>query len=128
MTEHRTINTDAYFEQSGNIGIGRMSGGEIKDNAKVAGVLNETEKENLAEAAAEIQALLKQLEKTYPTNTTTEQMVVAAKAIEKIESNPTRKQKAIAAFKQGSLNVIETHPIGTFIVGAIKGWLEPQIK
>jgi hypothetical protein len=42
-----------------------------------------------------------------------------------LESNPTWKQKAIAAFKQGSLNVMETHPIGKFIVGAIKGWQEP---
>lgn len=114
--------------QQGNFGIGHMSGGEIKGNAKVAGVINEAEAQNLAEAAAEIQTLIQQLEQSYPTNTTTEQMVVAAKAIEKIESNPTWKQKAIAAFKQGSLKAIETHPIGAFIVGAIKGWLEPQVK
>ena len=113
------------YEQKGNIGIGHMSGGEIKGNAKVAGVINEAKEQDLAEAAAEIQALLKQLEQTYPTNTTTEQMVVAAKAIEQIESNPTWKSKAIAAFKQGSLKAIETHPIGAFVVGAIKGWLEP---
>ena len=116
------------YNQSGNIGIGHMSGGEIKDNVKVAGVINEGNPQNLAEAAAEIQALLEQLEKTYPINTTTEQMLVATKAIEQIESNSTWKQKAIAAFKQGSLNVLETHPIGTFIVGAIKGWQEPQNK
>ncbi len=86
----------------------------------------EQQKQNLAEAAAEIQSLLKQLEQSYPTDTTTEQMVVAARAIEQIESNPTWKQKAIAAFKQGSLNVIGTHPVGKFIVGAIQGWQEPK--
>ena len=86
----------------------------------------EQQNQNLAEAAAEIQSLLKQLEQSYPTDTTTEQMVVAAKAIEHIESDPTWKQKAIAAFKLGSLNIIETHPVGTFIVGAIKGWQEPK--
>ncbi|VEP14744.1 hypothetical protein H1P_2830012 [Hyella patelloides LEGE 07179] len=128
MTEHRTIKTDAYYEQSGNIGIGHMSGGEIKGNAKVAGVINEAEERDLAEAAAEIQALIRQLEQDNPTNTTTEQMVVATQAIEQIESNPTWKQKAIAAFKQGSLNVIETHPIGTFIIGAIEGWQKQQAK
>lgn len=117
-----------YYEQKGNFGIGHMSGGEIKGNAKVAGVINEAEEKNLAEAAAKIQALLEQLEQTYPTNTTTEKMVVAAKAIEQIESNPTWKQKAIAAFKQGSLKAIETHPIGAFIVGAIKGWQKLQVK
>ena len=117
MTENPT--------QQGNFGIGIMSGGEIKGNAKVAGVINEAEEQDLAEAVAEIQALLQQLEQTYPTNTTTEQMVVATKVIEQIESNPTWKQKAYAAFKQGSLKAIETHPIGAFVVGAIKGWLEP---
>ena len=113
--------------QQGNFGIGHMSGGVIKGNAKVAGVINEAEKQDLAEAA-KIQALIQQLEQTYPTNTTPEQMVVAAKAIEQIESNPTWKSKAISAFQQGSLKAIETHPIGAFIVGAIKGWLEPQAK
>jgi hypothetical protein len=135
MTENRTINMGEgnynekiegdYHEQKSNFGIGHMSGGEIKGNAKVAGVINEAEKQDLIEAAAQIQALIQQLEQSYPTNTTTEQMRVATQAIAQIESNPTWKQKAIAAFKQGSLNVMETHPIGKFIVGAIKGWQEP---
>ena len=114
--------------QQGNFGIGHMSGGEIKGNAKIAGIINESEPQNLAEAADEIQALIQQLEQTYPTNTTTEQMVVATKVIERIENNPTWKQKMISGFKQGSLKAIETNPIGAFIVGAIQGWLEPQVK
>ncbi len=57
--------------QQGNFGIGHMSGGEIKGNAKVAGVINEAEAQNLAEAAVGIQALIQQLEQSYPTNTTT---------------------------------------------------------
>jgi hypothetical protein len=128
MTEHRTIRTNEYYEQSGNIGIGHMSGGVIKDNAKVAGVINETEQQDLAEVVAKIQALIQQLEQSHPTNTTAEKMMVATQAIAQIENNPTWKQKAIAAFKQGSLKAVETHPIGAFIVGAIKGWLEPLTK
>lgn len=133
MTENRTVNMGEgnynekiegdYYEQKGNFGIGHMSG-EIKGDAKVAVVINEAEKQDLAEAVAQIQALIQQLEQSHPTNTTTEQMAVATQAIAQIESNPTWKQKAIAAFKQGSLNVMETHPIGKFIVGAIKGWQE----
>jgi len=114
--------------QKGNFGIGQMSSGVIKDNAKVAGIINEAHEQDLAEAAAEIQALIKRLEQDNPTKTTTEQMVVATKAIEQIESNPNWKQKAITAFKQGSLKAIDTHPIGAFIVGAIKGWKEQQAK
>ena len=73
-------------------------------------------------------SLRQQLEQSYPTHTTTEQMVVATKVIEQIESNLTWKQRVIAAFKQGSLKVIEIHPVGAFIVGAIKGWQEPKRK
>ena len=40
MNENKTDKGDAY-EQSGNFGIGNMNGGEIKDNAKVAGMINE---------------------------------------------------------------------------------------
>jgi hypothetical protein len=119
MTENRTINLGNgnynetiegnYYEQKGNFGIGHMSGGEIKDNAKVAGVINEAEEQNVAEAVAEIQALIQKLEQSHLTNTTSEQMMVATQAIVQIESNPTWKQKAIAAFKQGSLKAIETH-------------------
>ncbi len=32
----------SYYEQSGNIGIGHMSGGEIKENAKVVAEINDT--------------------------------------------------------------------------------------
>jgi uncharacterized protein YoaH (UPF0181 family) len=61
VTEHRTINTDKYYEQSGNIGIGHNEE-EIKDNAKVAGVIYEAQQQNLADAAAKIQQLLTQLQ------------------------------------------------------------------
>lgn len=62
MTGDRSINTNTYYEQSGNFGIGHMSGGEIKEGAKVAGVINEAEKQNLAEAIQIIEALRKNLE------------------------------------------------------------------
>ncbi|MGC1247713.1 MAG: Uma2 family endonuclease, partial [Spirulinaceae cyanobacterium] len=71
----RPINVEAKamagdnIRQQGNFGIGNMSGGEIKDS-KVAGVINEAEQQNLAQAAAEIQRLLEQLENSYSTETT----------------------------------------------------------
>ena len=83
---------------------------------------NYAQQGNLAEAAAEIQQLLEQLSQTYPTTTTTEQMAVATKAIEQIESDPTWKQRAVKALKQGTLSTLETNPVGAFVVGAIKGW------
>jgi uncharacterized protein YjbI with pentapeptide repeats len=60
----RTIDTSGapYYEQSGNFGIGHMSDSEIKEGAKVAGVINEAEQQNLAEAIQIIESLRKNLE------------------------------------------------------------------
>ena len=95
---------------------GKVEGGNVN-------ISTPEQKQSLAEAAKEIQQLLEQLSQSYPTTTTTEQMVVAKKAIEQIESDRNWKQRAIKAFQQGSLKALETNPIGAFIVGAIKGWV-----
>lgn len=127
MTEHRTIKTDAYYEQSGNFGIGHMSGGEIKDNAKVAGVINEAEQQNLAEAAAEIQALLEQLSKTYPTTTSREKNIVVGEVVNQIENNPTLKAKVINALKAGGIEAFKEvidHPLVNILMATIEGWQE----
>ncbi|MDJ0596546.1 MAG: pentapeptide repeat-containing protein [Pleurocapsa sp. MO_226.B13] len=119
------------YNQSGNIGIGHMSGGEIQKGAKVAGVINEAEQQNLAQAAAEIQQLLEQLSQTYPTNTTAEKMMVAVEAIKRIENDPTWKQRVINAAKEGGLAALEKaldNPVGVLITGAIKGWLEAKAE
>lgn len=83
------------------------------------------QKQDLAQAAAEIQQLLNQLEQSYPSTTTSEQMVVAAEAIKRIENNPSLKKRAINAAKEGGLAALEKaidNPAGAFVVGAIKGW------
>ena len=56
-------------------------------------------------------------------------MVVAAKAVEQIESNPTLKQKAISALTEGGIAAFEKaidNPAGAFIAGAVKGWQEAK--
>jgi metal-dependent amidase/aminoacylase/carboxypeptidase family protein len=114
-------------EQS-NIGIYHMSGGEIKGNAKVAGVINEAEKQDLAEAAAEIQALLKQLSETYPTTTSREKNIVVGEAVDQIENNPTLKAKVINALKAGGTEAFKEaidHPLINILVATIEGWQEP---
>ncbi len=78
MTGDRNINTGG-----GNYNE-RIERDYIQGNYYAAG-----QPQSLAEAAAEIQLLLKQLEQTYPTTTTSQKMVVAAEAINSIESNPT---------------------------------------
>lgn len=118
-----------YYEQSGNLGIGHMSGGEIKDNVKVAGVVNEAEKQNLAEAAAEIQTLLEQLSETYPTTTSREKNLVVGEAADRIENNPTLKTKVINALKAGGTEAFKeavNHPLVNIFVATIEGWLDAE--
>jgi hypothetical protein len=97
----RITNTSGgtYNEQSGNLGIGNMSGGTIRDSVKIAGVINEAEQRNLAETAAEIQQLLEQLDKSYPTDTTAGKMKLASEAIAQIERNPTLMARILSARK-----------------------------
>ena len=120
MTGDRNINTDG-----GNYNE-RIERDYIQGNYYAAG-----QPQSLAQAAAEIQLLLKQLEQTYPTTTTSQQMVVAAEAINRIESNPTLKKRVINAVKEGGLAAFEKaidNPAGAFIVGAIKGWQEVEAE
>ncbi len=56
------------YNQTGNFGIGHMSGGTIKGNAKIAGVINESSSNNLEEIAQEIEKLISCLEKNPPIN------------------------------------------------------------
>jgi hypothetical protein len=102
-----------------------MSGGTIEGGAKVAGGLNEAAPQNLTEAASQIQQLLEQLDKSYPTNTTTGKMALATKAMEEIEANPTlmaRVQSAIAAGGTSALESFLNHPAASFVIGALQDW------
>ena len=117
------------YEQKGNFGIGHMSGGEIQEGAKVAGVINEAQKQNLADAAQEIQQLLEQLSKTYPTTTSKEKNIVVGEVIDRIENNPTLKAKVINALKAGGTEAFKEaidHPLVNIFVATIEGWQDAE--
>jgi Pentapeptide repeats (8 copies) len=108
---------------SGNMGIG-INRGEIEDS-KIAGTIYEAPNHSLADAAAEIRELLTELEKSYPTNTTIEQMTIATEAIKRIEANPDQKKRIVNALKSGGVAAFEKvldNPIGAFMKGAWEGW------
>lgn len=107
-----------------------ISAGEIKKEAKIAGITNESQQQNIADTALEIQHLLEQSEHYYPVNSTTEKTIAAEHIIEQIESSPTLKHRVINAIKEGGLvvleNVINNYPIGAFVTEAIKGWKDTE--
>jgi uncharacterized protein YjbI with pentapeptide repeats len=85
------------------------------------------QRQNLAEAAAEIQQLLKQLEETNPTSTETERIIVAAKAADEIRNNSTLKARVIGALKSGSKEAFKEavdNPLVNILIAIIEGWQE----
>ncbi|MHC5771642.1 MAG: pentapeptide repeat-containing protein [Nostoc sp.] len=90
---------------------------------------NPQQKQNLAEAAAEIQQLLNQLSQSYPTATTSEKMTVVARAVDEIESNPTLKTRVIGALKAGGTEAFKElidHPLVNILLASIEGWQEAE--
>lgn len=83
------------------------------------------EKQTLAEAAAEIQRLLQQLEETNPSANETEQI-----AYVNLATKPDIKQRAIAAFKAGSDIAIDEFLLENKYLkvtkAIIQAWLQPN--
>jgi CHASE3 domain sensor protein len=83
----------------------------------------EPKKQTLAEAADEIQKLLKQLQENNPTATEPEQIARVNEAIK-----PDLKQRAIAALRDGSETAIDEFVLENkylkVVKAIVKGWLQ----
>jgi uncharacterized protein YjbI with pentapeptide repeats len=109
------------IKQAGNFGVG-VNQGEIQGNAKIAGILNEAEQQNLTEIITEVQAIITPLAQTYPNDKTMQ----GIKTIEVIKNDPNLKQKLINAAQKGGLEFLKKsfdNPVGALIGGAIEGWM-----
>ena len=85
----------------------------------------ESQQQNLAEAAKDIQELLEQLEKTYPSETTMDRMKIATEVITHIDNHPTKAQKIFNAIKAGGVAAVEqllNHPASSFVIAALNDW------
>jgi hypothetical protein len=111
--------------------------GDKLENINNSTVVNHSEIDNsfnqstgnektLAEAAAEIQELLKQFEKTNPTATEAEKITYV-----NIATKPDLKQRAISALKEGSNTAIDEFIVDNkylkVVKAVIQGWLLPNI-
>lgn len=130
MTGERniTIGTGDYHKTE--IGTGDYRETTINDQGSYAEVggnyyNNSAEKQNLADAANEIQQLLEQLSQNNPTNTMTGNIKIAGEVIEKIETNPALMNRVFSALKAGGVSVFEqalNHPAASFVIGALEEW------
>ncbi|NET46696.1 hypothetical protein [Okeania sp. SIO2B3] len=88
-------------------------------------------KQNLAEAATEIQELLEQLSKTYPTTTEKEQIELAVEAVDEIQKNATLKSRLTAALKAGGMEALKEsihHPLSNIMVNVLAASLQEWQK
>lgn len=118
MTGDRNINTGGG---NYNENIGRDY---IQGNYYAAG-----QPQSLAEAAAEIQKLLEQLDKLYPSNTTVGKMAIATETINQIDNDPTLAARILSALKAGGVSAFEqflNHPAASFVIGALGDWQQSK--
>jgi uncharacterized protein YjbI with pentapeptide repeats len=83
--------------------------------------------QTLAEAAQEIQQLLKQLEVVNAPTTVEEKQAVVNQVIEKIYENPTLKSRVFGALKAAGTEAFKEavdHPLVNILVATIEGWRE----
>ena len=105
--------------------INQTHSGRGDNVARDKNITNNYNSQKLSQAAAEIQQLLEQLSKTYPTNTTKEKMLVVGEAVDQIENNPTLKSKVINSLKAGGTEAFKeavNHPLVNILVATIEGW------
>ncbi len=84
------------------------------------------EKQDLKQAAIEIQQLLDHLSQTYPITTEHEKIVLAEEVVEEIENNPPLEARVVSALKAGSAAALEeliNHPINKLLIAVLEGWL-----
>ncbi|WP_063748493.1 CHAT domain-containing protein [Fischerella sp. PCC 9605] len=123
-------NKTSNFDLKGAQFAGGLVDAETVNANQIGGnITNYTpeQRQNLVEAAKEIEALLQHLQQTYPTTTSAEKMTVVAKAVDEIEKNPTLKARVIGALKSGgteALKELVDHPLINILLASIEGWQE----
>ncbi len=104
----------------------------IIDNSKKYQTVNTYyEKQNLAEAAKEIQDVLDQLSKTHPPKTESDKEAVATEAAEEIKQNPQLKSRVIKALQTGgkiALTEAINSPLASLVIAAVLDGLSGDEK
>lgn len=99
--------------------------GDIANNSvNSVNIETSAERQTLAQAAAEIQQLLKQLEQTNPTATEGEQI-----AYVNDETTPSFKRRVVGALTAGGETAIEEfldNPYVNIGKAIVKGWIKPE--
>jgi CHAT domain-containing protein len=86
---------------------------------------NSEEQQNIAQTAREIQQNLQRLEQNNPGKTNSQKMMIAAQAVEEIESNSAFKNRVINALKargKETFKELINHPLANIFMACIDDW------
>ncbi len=122
-----------YYEQKGKnntmTNITQSHSGSGDNVGRDKNITNTYNSQDLTQAAADIQALLEQLEQTYPTNTTTGKMAIATEAIQRIDNDPKLAPRILSALKAGGTSALDSlldHPAASFAIAALEDWQQTK--
>jgi len=124
QSESKSMSEASKYDQSN----AQFAGGfaETVHGDQIGGTIhNYAFKQDLAQAATEIQQLLDQLCKTYPTTTEKEKLAVVAKASEEIHKNPPLKARILNVLTKGGTEVFKEaidHPLINILLAMMEGW------
>ena len=116
INQNRVINVNRDYNETNISDQAKYAGHDFHDNSG--------QRQTLAEAAVEIQNLLKQLEETNPTATEAEKI-----AYVNDETTPSFKRRAVGALQAGGETAIEEFLDNSYVnIGKaiIKGWMKPE--
>ena len=124
-----SVESHGHVVSSGSHNTINSAAGEVKGDYKnLQHIHNQAQNQTLAEAAAEIQKLLKQLDQTYPNATDTErQSAFAITLQQEIKKNPTFRTRLQNALKEGGIEALKVlfAPIG-IPIEMVRGWIEAE--
>jgi len=124
QSESKSMSEASKYDQS----HAQFAGGfaETVHGEQIGGTIhNYASQQDLAQAATEIQQLLDQLCKTYPTTTKKEKLAVVAKASEEIQNNHPLKARILNVLKKGGTEVFKEaidHPLINILLAMMEGW------
>ncbi len=128
---NRVVQGDTTMAGDRNINTGGGNYNErIQGNYVQGNYYEKGQPQSLAEAAAEIQKLLEQLDKTYPSNTTIGKMAIATETLARIEGDKSMSERVLSALKAGGVSAFEqllNHPAASFVIGALEDWKNTKV-
>jgi internalin A len=126
VKQESTMTDDKKYTWTGDRVAGnKMQIGTVQGDAVAGDKIVNNYHQNLAESAQEIQALIDQLAKTYPTDTRAAKNGFADEIVKQIDTNQPLANRLLSATQAGGVAAIEqflNHPAVSFIVAAIEDW------